>query len=344
MHCGVIEVQLPVTHRKANQGGCTSTLVLQAVYTALLVVPILLNCVVLPLSQKPPHTMLGTSVRTGLGHSQCTGNACVQRVSPCLAVPCRTARQGPPRRGRVSRAQPGAPACSGSAPWLKAQVLMPFGTLSGLVSPAQAARSAPPYTSRRCATTYHPPRNTSCDPHALAMRSQWWPNAISTIPLTRNRYPCAEVATWAGESPSTSSGGSRAHSSGGRVGVAVQLEKPSFSSRKLMASIPVAAPMDIVWAALTDYEGLGNFIPSLAENRCLERRPNGARLYQVRLADGQAADGAGAMSTASALLDVGASAAMGHGVAREHLPWLAAALCGGSQACSGKSAASPHPP
>jgi hypothetical protein len=40
-----------------------------------------------------------------------------------------------------------------------------------------------------------------------------------------------------------------------------------------------------VWAALTDYDGLGEFIPSLEENRCLERRPNGAVLYQVGAQD-----------------------------------------------------------
>ncbi len=36
---------------------------------------------------------------------------------------------------------------------------------------------------------------------------------------------------------------------------------------------------------MTDYESLGTFIPSLVENRCLERRQGGALLYQVGAQD-----------------------------------------------------------
>lgn len=63
--------------------------------------------------------------------------------------------------------------------------------------------------------------------------------------------------------------------------VAVELVSTSFSSRKLHASIAIGAPVDVVWEALTDYENLGTFIPSLVENKCLERRPQGCVLYQV---------------------------------------------------------------
>jgi hypothetical protein len=64
--------------------------------------------------------------------------------------------------------------------------------------------------------------------------------------------------------------------------VAVELTNTSFSSRKLNATVLIGAPLDVVWGALTDYDNLGTFIPSLVENRCLERRPEGCLLYQVR--------------------------------------------------------------
>eukprot|EP00775_Hariotina_reticulata_P004544 gene4544-4796_t len=67
--------------------------------------------------------------------------------------------------------------------------------------------------------------------------------------------------------------------------VAVELVSTSFSSRKLHASIDIGAPVDIVWDALTDYDNLGTFIPSLVENKCLKRRPQGCVLYQVGAQD-----------------------------------------------------------
>ncbi len=63
--------------------------------------------------------------------------------------------------------------------------------------------------------------------------------------------------------------------------VAVHIDNVSFNSRKLLASTAIAAPVDIVWALMKDYEHLDTFIPSLVENRCLERRPHGCLLYQV---------------------------------------------------------------
>ena len=94
--------------------------------------------------------------------------------------------------------------------------------------------------------------------------------------------------------------------------VEVHLEKTSWNSRKLFASINIGAPVETVWGALTDYDGLHNFIPSLVvstmdgdvnfkllsilwlilrtylspmdfnqENKCLERRANGALIRQV---------------------------------------------------------------
>ena len=50
-------------------------------------------------------------------------------------------------------------------------------------------------------------------------------------------------------------------------GVEVQLEKTSWNSRKLFASINIEAPIETVWGALTDYDGLQSFIPSLIVSR-----------------------------------------------------------------------------
>ena len=63
--------------------------------------------------------------------------------------------------------------------------------------------------------------------------------------------------------------------------VEVQVERTSWNSRRLFASVYVGAPVGLVWSALTDYENLATFIPSLVENRCLEKRQRGAVLYQV---------------------------------------------------------------
>lgn len=67
---------------------------------------------------------------------------------------------------------------------------------------------------------------------------------------------------------------------GGSV-VNVQVEKTSWNSRKLYASVNINAPVSLVWNCLTDYEGLSSFIPSLVENRCLQQKSNGAVVYQV---------------------------------------------------------------
>jgi len=41
----------------------------------------------------------------------------------------------------------------------------------------------------------------------------------------------------------------------------VTVERAARNSRRLYAAVQIAAPIDVVWGALTDYEGLGNFIP-----------------------------------------------------------------------------------
>ncbi|DBA89699.1 TPA: hypothetical protein ACH3X2_004589 [Trebouxia sp. C0005] len=68
---------------------------------------------------------------------------------------------------------------------------------------------------------------------------------------------------------------------GGAQSVDVTVERAARNSRRLYAAVQIAAPIDVVWGALTDYEGLGNFIPGLTENRCLSKKAQGATLLQV---------------------------------------------------------------
>lgn len=82
--------------------------------------------------------------------------------------------------------------------------------------------------------------------------------------------------------------------------VIVEVDKASRNARRLYAAVSIDAPLDHVWRSLTDYEGLGNFIPGLAENRCLERRPQGAKLRQV----GQQDLALGAKFRATVVLDI----------------------------------------
>ncbi len=63
----------------------------------------------------------------------------------------------------------------------------------------------------------------------------------------------------------------------------IDVDKTSWNSRRIIASVSVATPKGFVWSALTDYDNLGKIVPSLVENRCLERRGNTCVLYQVRL-------------------------------------------------------------
>jgi carbon monoxide dehydrogenase subunit G len=53
--------------------------------------------------------------------------------------------------------------------------------------------------------------------------------------------------------------------------------------RAVRARVRVGAPLEAVWATLTDYEGLADFIPGLSECRLLRQDAAFARLYQVCL-------------------------------------------------------------
>lgn len=58
-----------------------------------------------------------------------------------------------------------------------------------------------------------------------------------------------------------------------------KLEKKN--GRRIRARIRVEADLDTVWSVLTDYEGLADFIPSLAVSQLIEKKDKFARLYQV---------------------------------------------------------------
>ena len=47
------------------------------------------------------------------------------------------------------------------------------------------------------------------------------------------------------------------------MGVDVVVERAERNSRRLYAAVQIAAPVETVWGALTDYEGLSNFIPGM---------------------------------------------------------------------------------
>lgn len=43
--------------------------------------------------------------------------------------------------------------------------------------------------------------------------------------------------------------------------VSLEVEPAPNNARRLYAGVNIAAPVQVVWDALTDYDGLGNFIP-----------------------------------------------------------------------------------
>lgn len=55
--------------------------------------------------------------------------------------------------------------------------------------------------------------------------------------------------------------------SGAAQSVQVTVERSARNSRRLYAAVQIAAPVEVVWGALTDYQGLGNFIPGRLPHR-----------------------------------------------------------------------------
>ncbi|KAL5227107.1 hypothetical protein ABZP36_015372 [Zizania latifolia] len=67
-----------------------------------------------------------------------------------------------------------------------------------------------------------------------------------------------------------------------RYGFEIRVRKqPKRNRRLVQARVRVDAPLEAVWATLTDYEGLADFIPGLSECRLLDQGTSFARLYQV---------------------------------------------------------------
>lgn len=63
--------------------------------------------------------------------------------------------------------------------------------------------------------------------------------------------------------------------------VSVTTEHLDGRRRRLQAQIWIPAGIDRVWAVLTDYEALANFIPNLAKSQVLEQESDRVRLEQV---------------------------------------------------------------
>ncbi|KAH0469551.1 hypothetical protein IEQ34_001109 [Dendrobium chrysotoxum] len=56
-----------------------------------------------------------------------------------------------------------------------------------------------------------------------------------------------------------------------------------MNRRRIRSRVRVDADLSTLWRVLTDYDGLANFIPSLAVSQLLEKREKFARLYQVEI-------------------------------------------------------------
>ncbi|KAG2603552.1 hypothetical protein PVAP13_5KG778500 [Panicum virgatum] len=60
------------------------------------------------------------------------------------------------------------------------------------------------------------------------------------------------------------------------IGFQIQVSKVGKRNRRV---VRVDAPLEAVWATLTDYEGLADFIPGLSECRLLDQAHGFARIY-----------------------------------------------------------------
>lgn len=66
------------------------------------------------------------------------------------------------------------------------------------------------------------------------------------------------------------------------AGFQIEIEKPGKKNqRRIKACVPVNADLETVWSVLTDYEGLADFIPSLAVSQLVDKRDKFSRVYQV---------------------------------------------------------------
>jgi DNA-binding transcriptional MerR regulator len=62
----------------------------------------------------------------------------------------------------------------------------------------------------------------------------------------------------------------------------VRIEVAPQNARRIYSAVDIRAPLESVWAVLTNYEGLGKLVPSLLKNEVLSRdESGGARLLQI---------------------------------------------------------------
>ena len=115
------------------------------------------------------------------------------------------------------------------------------------------------------------------------------PAAVSTrrpLAAARQRRPRAPAARGAADAASAPLAGAAPADAAppptpAPTFIDVTIEPAPSNARRLYAAVDVDAPPFAVWAALTDYERLADFVPGLAENRCLSRGPARATLLQV---------------------------------------------------------------
>lgn len=60
----------------------------------------------------------------------------------------------------------------------------------------------------------------------------------------------------------------------------ISIERPMYRRAHVVARMEIPTPPERVWAVLTDYDHLADFIPSLDISRVLEGKSDGLRLYQ----------------------------------------------------------------
>lgn len=65
--------------------------------------------------------------------------------------------------------------------------------------------------------------------------------------------------------------------------IEVEKVKGRKNTRRIKAQVQIGAQLETVWAVLTNYEGLADFIPGLAVSQLLHYEENFARIYQVCL-------------------------------------------------------------
>ena len=119
----------------------------------------------------------------------------------------------------------------------------------------------------------------SCTTHAIHFKRSNSKNARTPFFDNGGRSNGLLIATCHAVHPAENreaSGNSASHD-----GNEWSVEVTGPNTRRVSARIRIATPLESIWEVLTDYTRLGDFIPSLAVNEVIERRPTGARLLQV---------------------------------------------------------------